>query len=125
MPKRERSTYGRSISIDNLVVVVLKGGIVSSANDCFTYYPWRRLYITKLQVTAVHVLNEDVLPFFDQHRVTVTTFLAENKRANFGRSDKHPYENFRQYEETNIQNQDRLPPQSNGFADRLHKTLFD
>jgi hypothetical protein len=41
--------------------------------DCFSRYAWARLYTSKLPITAVHVLNTDVLPFFEQQQVKIRT----------------------------------------------------
>ena len=45
-----------------------------------------------MPVTAVHVLNNDVLPFFDKHRATVNAVISDNGREFSGRPDRHPYE---------------------------------
>jgi hypothetical protein len=42
----------------------------------------------QLPVTTVHALNEDVLPFFEQHQVQIQTILSDNGREYFGRPDR-------------------------------------
>jgi hypothetical protein len=39
-----------------------------------------RLYTSKLPVTAVHILNEDVLPFFEIYQAKVRNVLSDNGR---------------------------------------------
>ena len=58
--------------------------------DCHSPYAWSRLYNFKLPVTAVHVLNSDVLPFFEKHGVPIKTALSDNGRGYCGRPYKHP-----------------------------------
>jgi transposase InsO family protein len=55
--------------VDSFFVGMLKGVgrvYLQSIIDCFSRYAWGRLYTSKLPVTAVHVLNNDMLPFFEQ-----------------------------------------------------------
>ena len=49
-----------------------------------------RLYTSKLPLTAVQVIHNDVLPFFEEHRVRVKTVLSDNGREFCGRPDRHP-----------------------------------
>ncbi len=77
--------------------------------DCFSRYVWARFYTSKMPVTAVQILNNHVLPFFEEHGVKVETVLSDNGREFCGREDRHPYELFLQLEE----------------IERLHRTLLD
>ena len=57
-------------AVDTFFVGTLKGVgrvYLQSAIDCHSRYAWGRLYTSNLPVTAVHVLNEDVLPIFEKH----------------------------------------------------------
>ena len=76
-------------------------------------------------LTAVQTLNNHVLPFFDDHRARVDTILSDNGREFCGRPDKHPYELFLQLEEIEHRTTKVRRPQSNGFVERLHRTLLD
>jgi transposase InsO family protein len=98
---------------------------LQSVIDCHSRYAWGRLYTSKLPLTAVHVLNEDVLPFFEQHGVPVKTILSDNGREFCGLPDRHPYERFLQLEEIEHRTTRVRRPQSNGFVERLHRTLLD
>jgi len=67
---------GDLVAVDTFLVGTLKGVgrvYLQSVIDCHSRYAWGRLYTTKLPVTAVHVLNNDVLPFFEQHRAGIDT----------------------------------------------------
>ena len=86
---------------------------------------WGHFYTSKLPVTAVHVLNNRVLPFFDEHGVQIRTVLSDNGREFCGRPDKHPYEIFLQLEEIEHRTTKVRRPQSNGFIERFHRTLLD
>jgi transposase InsO family protein len=119
---------GDLVAVDTFFVGTLKGVgkvYLQSVIDCFSRHAWGRLYTSKMPVTAVHVLNEDVLPFFEQHNARITTVLSDNGREFCGRPDRHPYEIFLQLEEIEHRTTKVRRPQSNGFVERLHRTLLD
>jgi transposase InsO family protein len=62
---------------------------------------------------------------FEKHSVKVENILTDNGREYCGRPDKHPYELFLQLEEIEHRTTKVRRPQSNGFVERLHKTLLD
>ncbi len=119
---------GDLVAVDTFFVGTLKGIgriYLQSVIDCHSRYAWGRLYTSKLPVTVVHVLNEDVLPFFEKHDVRVDTILSDNGREYCGRPDRHPYELFLQLEGIEHRTTKVRRPQSNGFVERLHRTLLD
>lgn len=119
---------GDLVAVDTFFVGVLKGVgrvYLQSVIDCHSRYAFGRLYTTKLPVTAVHVLNEDVLPLFEEHGTRVETILSDNGREFCGRPDRHPYELFLQLEGIAHRTTKVRRPQSNGFVERLHRTLLD
>ncbi|HET7370586.1 MAG TPA: IS481 family transposase [Gammaproteobacteria bacterium] len=119
---------GELVAVDTFFVGTLKGVgkvYLQSVIDCYSRYAFGRLYTSKLPVTAIHVLNEDVLPFFEQHQAKVQTILSDNGREFCGRPDNHPYELFLQLEEIEHRTTKVRRPQSNGFIERLHRTLLD
>jgi len=74
---------------------------------------------------GVHVLNEDVLPFFEAYQARIHTVLSDNWREFCGRLDAHPYELFLQLEGIDHRKTQVRRPQSNGLIERLHRTLLD
>ena len=119
---------GDLVAVDTFFVGTLKGIgriYMQSVIDCYSRHAWGRLYTSKLPVTAIHVLNTDVLPFFEQQRGQVDTILSDNGREFCGREDRHPYELFLQLEGIEHRKTKVRRPQSNGFVERLHRTLLD
>lgn len=124
----ETNGVGSLVAVDTFFVGTLKGVgkvYLQSVIDCHSRYAFGRLYTSKLPVTAVHVLNEDVLPFFEKHSVPVQVILSDNGREFCGRLDHHPYELFLQLEGIEHRTTKVRRPQSNGFVERLHRTLLD
>ena len=119
---------GDLVAVDTFFVGHLKGVgkvYLQSVIDCHSRYAWGRLYTSKLPVTAVHVMNNDVLPTFEAHGAAITTVLSDNGREFCGREDRHPYELFLQLEGIEHRTTRVKRPQSNGFVERLHRTLLD
>lgn len=116
------------MAIDTFFVGVLKGVgkvYLQTVIDCYSRYAFGRLYTSKLPLTAVHVLNNDVLPFFEAQGVRIETLLSDNGREYCGRPDHHPFELFLQLEGIAHRTTRVRRPQSNGFVERLHRTLLD
>jgi transposase InsO family protein len=119
---------GDLVAVDTFFVGTLKGVgkvYLQAVLDCFSRYVWGRLYTSKLPLTAVQVMNNDVLPFFDEHGIGIQTVLSDNGREFCGRPDRHPYELFLQLEDIEHRTTKVRRPQSNGFIERFHRTLLD
>ena len=114
--------------MDTFFAGILKGVgkvYIQTVLDCFSRYVWARLYTSTMPVTAVQILNNHVLPFFEEHRVKIRTILSDNGREYCGRPDKHPYELFLQLEDIEHRTTKVGRPQSNGFIERFHHTLLE
>ncbi len=119
---------GDLVAMDTFMVGTLKGigrVYLQTVIDCHSRYAWGQLYTSKVPVTAVHALNNFVLPFFDEHNAKVKTLLTDNGREYCGREDQHPFELFLQLEEIEHRTTKVRRPQSNGFVERMHRTLLD
>jgi transposase InsO family protein len=119
---------GSLVAVDTFFVGTLKGigkVYLQTVLDCHSRYTWGRLYTSKFPVTAVHVLNEVVLPFFEKHDAKIDTILSDNGKEFCGNPDRHPYELFLQLEEIEHRRTKVRRPQSNGFIERFHRTLLN
>ncbi|MFM7688664.1 MAG: integrase core domain-containing protein, partial [Alphaproteobacteria bacterium] len=116
------------VAVDTFFVGTLKGVgkiFLQTAIDCHSRYAWARLYPSKLPVTAVHLMNGDVLPTFEANEVKIETVLSDNGREFCGRPDQHPYELFMQLEDIAHRTTRVRRPQSNGILERFHRTLLN
>ena len=124
----EVGATGELVAVDTFFAGTLKGVgkvYIQTVLDCFSRFVWARLYTSKMPVTAVQILNNHALPFFEEHDVKVQTILSDNGREYCGRPDKHPYELFLQLEEIEHRTTKVGRPQSNGFIERFHRTLLE
>ena len=119
---------GALVAVDTFFIGVLKGVgkvYLQTAIDCHARFAWARLYPNKLPITAVQLLDSDVLPTFEAHGVRIEAVLSDNGREFCGRPDRHPYELFLQLEDIAHKTTKVRRPQSNGIVERLHRTLLD
>ena len=115
-------------AVDTFFAGTLKGVgkvYIQTVLGCFSRYVWARLYTSKMPVTAVQILNNHVLPFFEEQGVRIRTILSDNGREYCGRPDKHPYEFFLQLQDIEHRITKAGRPQSNGFIERFHRTLLE
>ena len=99
--KIETKHVGYLFSFDTFMVGTFKGVgrvYLQTVIDCHSHHVWGRLYTNKVPITAVHVMNNDVLPFFEKHGVKVKNVLTDNGREYCGWPDRHPFELFLQLE---------------------------
>lgn len=119
---------GALVAVDTFFVGVLKGVgkvYLQTAIDCHSRYAWAWLYPNKLPLTAVQLMNNDILPTFEAEGVAIDAVLSDNGREFCGREDQHPYELFLQLEGIAHKTTRVKRPQSNGIAERFHRTLLD
>jgi transposase InsO family protein len=119
---------GALVAVDTFFVGVLKGVgkvYLQTAIDCHSRYAWARLYPNKLPLTAVQLMNNDVLPTFEAEGAAIDAVLSDNGREFCGRDDQHPYELFLQLEAIEHKKTRVKRPQSNGIVERFHRTLLD
>ena len=78
---------GELVAVDTFFAGTLKGVgkvYIQTVLDCFSRFVWARLYTSKMPVTAVQILNNHALPFFEEHDVKVKTILSDNGREYCG-----------------------------------------
>jgi transposase InsO family protein len=124
----EAAHTGALVAVDTFFVGILKGVgkvYLQTAIDCHSRYAWAKLFTNKLPVTAVQILNNEVLPTFEEHGAVIDAVLSDNGREFCGREDQHPYELFLQLEGIAHKTTRVGRPQSNGIVERLHRTLLD
>jgi transposase InsO family protein len=82
-----------------------------------------KLYLSKVPMTAVDVLHDRVLPFYEEHDVLIDHALTDNGREYCGRPLSHPFELFLAINQIEHRRTDIGSPQTNGFCERFHRTV--
>jgi transposase InsO family protein len=84
-----------------------------------------KLYLSKAPITAVDVLHERVLPFYEEQQVPVEHMLTDNGTEFRGRELQHPYELYLAINDIAHRRTEVRSPETNGFCERLHRTIQD
>jgi hypothetical protein len=62
--------------------------------DTYSSVAFAKVYDNKTPVTAADTLNDQVLPFFEEHDIPVLRVLTDRGTEYCGRDDRHPYQIF-------------------------------
>ena len=84
-----------------------------------------KLYTRKTPLTAADILNDRVIPFFDEHAIRVDRILTDRGTEYCGAHDRHEYELYLAIENIDHTRTKVKSPQTNGICERFHKTLLD
>ncbi len=84
-----------------------------------------KVYTAKIPVTAADVLNDRVLPFFEDHQIPVLRILTDRGTEFSGALDKHPYELYLELNEIEHTKTKAKSPQTNGICERVHQTILN
>lgn len=83
-----------------------------------------KLYTSKTPITAADLLNDRVLPFFEQHRVGLLRMLTDRGTEYCGKLDRHDYELYLAVNDIEHTKTKARHPQTNGICERFHKTIL-
>lgn len=93
--------------------------------DTYSKVGFAKLYDRKTPVTAADLLNDRVLPFFEQHGIPLTRVLTDRGTEYCGAPDRHEYELYLAVENIDHTRTKTRHPQTNGICERFHKTLLN
>ena len=93
--------------------------------DTYSRVAFAKLYTSKHAITSADVLNDRVLPFFDQQEIPLLRVLTDRGTEFNGRPENHEYELYLQIEDIDHSKTKVRHPQSNGICERLHRTMQD
>jgi len=91
--------------------------------DTYSRVAFAKLYTSKHAITSADILNDKVLPFFDQHQIPLLRVLTDRGTEFNGRPENHEYELYLQIEGVDHSKTKVRHPQSNGICERLHRTM--
>lgn len=93
--------------------------------DTYTKVGFAKLYTEKTPVTAADLLNDRVIPFFDEQRIPLQRVLTDRGTEFCGTQDKHAYELYLAVENIDHTKTKTKSPQTNGICERFHKTILE
>jgi transposase InsO family protein len=127
--RKVESLYpGYLLSQDTFLVGTLKGIgriYMQAVVDTYGSFAFGKLYTSKLPETAVDVLYDRVLPFYEAQGLMVEHVLTDNGREYCGRPMIHPYQIFLEFNDIEHRRTKVARPRTNGFVERFNRTVLD
>ena len=91
--------------------------------DTYSKVAMVKLYDRKNAITAADMLNDMVLPFFEQQQIPLLRVLTDRGTEYCGKADYHEYELYLQIEGVDHSKTKARSPQTNGICERFHRTI--
>ena len=82
-----------------------------------------KLYDRKNALTAADILNDRVLPFFEQHGIPLLRILTDRGTEYNGKHEHHEYALYLTLEDIDHSRTKTRHPQTNGICERFHRTI--
>lgn len=91
--------------------------------DTYSRTAFANLYTEKTAITAAHMLNDNVLPWFAKQDVPVLRILTDRGTEYCGKVENHAYQLYLAVENIDHSKTKAYSPQTNGIVERFHKTM--
>jgi transposase InsO family protein len=91
--------------------------------DTYTKVAFAKLYDRKNALVAADMLNDRVLPFFEEHDVPLLRVLSDRGTEYCGNRESHEYQLYLAVENIDHSRTKAKSPQTNGICERFHRTV--
>jgi transposase InsO family protein len=93
--------------------------------DTYTKLAFAKLYDRKTPLVAADLLNDRVIPFFDEHEIPLQRVLTDRGTEYCGAPERHEYELYLAVENIDHTRTKLKSPQTNGIVERFHRTVLN
>jgi transposase InsO family protein len=93
--------------------------------DTYSKVAFVKLYDRKNALVAADLLNDRVLPFFEQQDIRLLRILTDRGTEYCGNVAHHEFELYLALEDIDHSKTKARNPQSNGIVERFHKTILE
>ena len=93
--------------------------------DTYSKVAHAKVYDCKNALVAADLLNDKVLPFYEEQEVELLRILTDRGTEYCGKREHHEYELYLTIEDIDHSKTRARRPQSNGICERFHKTVQD
>jgi hypothetical protein len=91
--------------------------------DTYSRVAFAKLYNTKHAITSADILNDRVIPFFEDNDIPLLRILTDRGTEFKGKPEHHEYELYLSLEGIDHTKTQVRHPQTNGICERLHRTM--
>jgi len=91
--------------------------------DTYCKVAFVKLYDRKNAITAADLLNDRVIPFFQQKGLPLLRILTDRGTEYCGKREHHEYQLYLTIEDIDHTRTKAKSPQTNGICERFHKTM--
>ncbi len=93
--------------------------------DTYSKVAFAKLYDRKTPIAAADLLNDRVVPFFDEKEVRLSRVLTDRGTEYCGNPGHHEYARYLAVEDIGHSQIKTKSPQTNGIVERLRKTMLN
>lgn len=93
--------------------------------DTYTKVAHAKLYDSKQALVAADMLNDLVIPFYEQHQIRLLRILTDRGTEYCGSREHHEYQLYLALEDIDHTKTKARHPQTNGICERFHRTIQD
>lgn len=118
---------GYLVAQDTFYVGTLKGvGRIyqQTVIDTYSRVAFAKLYDRKVALVAADMLNDQVVPFFDEEGIPLLRMLTDRGTEYCGNREHHEYQLYMALENIEHTKTKARSPQTNGICERFHKTML-
>jgi transposase InsO family protein len=91
--------------------------------DTYSKVAFAKLYDRKNALVAAEMLNDRVVPFFEEHGIPLLRVLTDRGTEYCGAPETHEYQLYLAVEDIDHTRTKARHPQTNGICERFHKTI--
>lgn len=124
----ETSAPGELLNQDTFYGGQLKGVgkvYIQVVIDAFCSLAFAKVYTSKMPITAVDLVYDRVLPFYEALGVAVNAVLNDNGREFCSKPQSHRHELLLTVHDLEYRTTKVRSPRTNGFVERMNRTLLD
>jgi len=92
--------------------------------DTYAKVAFAKIYDRKNALVAADLLNDRVMPFFEEHQIDLLRILTDRGTEYCGKREDHEYQLYLSIEDIDHSKTRARSPQSNGICERFHKTVL-
>lgn len=92
--------------------------------DTYAKVAFAKIYTNKTPITSADLLNDRVLPFFEDHGLPLLRILTDRGTEYCGKAESHDYQLYLAINDIDHTKTKARHPQTNGICERFHKTIL-